>query len=197
MSKLFYQGHGSYRLVSDEGIVVYIDPYAGEGYDLTADLVLISHEHGDHNQVNLIHQGKDCRILRPENMLRAGVYESLTIHGITIEAVPAYNDTHDRNACVGYVILMDDKKIYASGDTSCTDYMREKLSQEQLDYAFLPIDGIYNMNPEEASQCAKIIGAKHTIPIHMKPGALFDRKMAEAFEAQGRIIVEPNQEVEL
>lgn len=197
MSKLFYQGHGSYRLVSDEGIVIYIDPYAGEGYNLIADLILISHEHGDHNQVNLVRQGKDCRILRPENMLKAGKYKSLTIHGIAIEAVPAYNDKHDRNACVGYVIAMDGKKIYASGDTSCTDYMRENLSKEQLDYAFLPIDGVYNMNLEEASECAKIIGAKHTVPIHMKPGALFDRTMAESFEAQGRIIVEPNQEVVL
>ena len=40
---LLYQGHGSLRIVTCEGKVIYIDPYAGEGYDLSADLILITH----------------------------------------------------------------------------------------------------------------------------------------------------------
>ena len=48
MTELLYQGHGSYRLTSEHGAVVYIDPFAGEGYDKPADLVLVSHEHSDH-----------------------------------------------------------------------------------------------------------------------------------------------------
>ncbi len=40
MAKLLYQGHGSARLTTDEGKIVYIDPYAGGGYDLSADLIL-------------------------------------------------------------------------------------------------------------------------------------------------------------
>ena len=35
MAELLYQGHGSYRIVSNEGVVIYVDPYAGEGYDGT------------------------------------------------------------------------------------------------------------------------------------------------------------------
>jgi L-ascorbate metabolism protein UlaG (beta-lactamase superfamily) len=66
-----------------------------------------------------------------------------------------------------------------------------------LDWAILPIDGIYNMGPEEAAACARIIGAKHTIPVHMKPGNLFDEKMAQAFLAQGRVIARPGEEIAL
>ena len=44
MAKLLYQGHGSLRIVTDEEIVIYIDPYAGEGYDLPADLILVTHQ---------------------------------------------------------------------------------------------------------------------------------------------------------
>ena len=51
MSKVLYQGHGSFRLTTAKGTVVYIDPYAGKGYDKPADLVLVSHEHSDHNAV--------------------------------------------------------------------------------------------------------------------------------------------------
>lgn len=197
MGKLLYQGHGSYRIVSDKGTVIYVDPYAGEGYSVPADIVLVSHEHADHNQLILIHQKKDCVILRSENIFVDGVYGSQTIDDIFIQAVPAYNDKHDRNKCVGYVIALDGVNVYASGDTSCTDYMRDVLSKEKIDYALLPIDGIFNMNPEEATACAEVLGAVHTIPIHMTPGALFDQKKAASFVAESRLILEPKDEIEL
>jgi len=197
MGKLLYQGHGSYRIVSDKGTVIYVDPYAGVGYHLPADIVLVSHEHADHNQLILIHQKKDCVVRLPEIIFVDGVYESRTIEDISIQAVPAYNDKHDRSKCVGYVIALDGVKVYASGDTSCTDYIKDVLSREKIDYALLPIDGVFNMSPEEASACAKILGAVHTIPIHMTPGALFDRKKAERFMAESRLILEPKEEIEL
>lgn len=197
MGKLLYQGHGSYRIVSDKGIVIYVDPYAGEGYNLPADIVLVSHEHADHNQLTLLDQKAGCVILRPEIIFVDGVYGSRTIQDISIQAVPAYNDKHDRNKCVGYIIELDGVKVYASGDTSCTDYMKHVIAKEKIDYALLPIDGIFNMSPKEASACAKVIGAVHTIPIHMTPGALFDRKKAENFKAEGRIILEPQEEIKL
>ncbi|MBC3798553.1 MBL fold metallo-hydrolase [Acetobacterium tundrae] len=195
MGKLLYQGHGSYRIVTDNGIVIYVDPFAGEGYDLPADLVLVSHEHPDHNKLSLLNQKKGCTILRPETILIGGVYGSRKIDDISIQAVPAYNAKHDKNHCVGYLIELDGIKIYASGDTSFTDYMSDVLSKEKIAYALLPIDGIFNMNPEEASKCAEVIGAIHTIPIHMKPGALFDRQIAQSFVSKGRLILAPKEEI--
>lgn len=197
MGKLFYHGHGSYRIISEQGTVIYVDPFAGTGYDLPADIVLITHEHPDHNNLTLLHPKESCVVIRPETILINGVYGNETINDVTIQAVPAYNSGHDKNKCVGYLITLDGLKIYASGDTSTTDYMKDTLSNEAIDYALLPIDGFYNMGPDEASACAAVIGAVHTIPIHMKPGALFDRKMAEAFVAEGRLILEPNQEITL
>ena len=64
MAKFYYQGHGSYRITSDEGVVIYVDPYAGDGYDLPADLIIVTHEHTDHNQVQLVNLKKDGVILR-------------------------------------------------------------------------------------------------------------------------------------
>jgi len=197
MAELFYQGHGSFRLVSDRGVVIYVDPYTGEGYDLPADIVLITHEHHDHNRLKIVPQKPECVVLRPENMLVNGNYQSRTVLGIEIKAVPAYNRNHDVNSCVGYLIKIDGKKVYAAGDTSRTDFMQDVLPKENLDYALLPMDGRYNMDMEEAAECAEIIGAKHTIPIHMKPGKLFDEDMAEAFKAKGKIIVKPNETIKL
>lgn len=64
MAELLYQGHGSYRIVSNEGVVIYVDPYAGEGYEMPADIVIVTHEHSDHNQVDLVTLKDDGVILR-------------------------------------------------------------------------------------------------------------------------------------
>ena len=62
--KLLYQGHGSLRVVTAEGKVIYIDPYAGEGYDLPADLILMTHGHQDHTAVKLIKTNNEgCRTI--------------------------------------------------------------------------------------------------------------------------------------
>ena len=53
------------------------------------------------------------------------------------------------------------------------------------------------MDLEEASACADLIGAKYSIPIHLKPGALFDRGRAERFTGKNRLIVQPGEEIEL
>lgn len=196
MAQLFYHGHGSYRITGKTGVTVYIDPYAGEGYDKPADIILVTHEHGDHNNVGLVPQKPGCRIVRSADVLHDGEYAMLTICGVQIEAVQAYNGHHQKDECVGFILTLDGVTVYASGDTSETEQMKSFASRA-IDWALLPIDGIYNMGPEEASACAKLIGAAHTIPIHMKPGALFSKGCAEKFHANGRVIVKPGETVEL
>jgi len=60
------------------------------------------------------------------------------------------------------------------------------------------------MDVAEASECAKLVAARHSIPVHLvpmndpnDPAQLFDRERAEAFQAPGRIIMEPGEELEL
>ena len=196
VTKLFYQGHGSFRLISADGIVIYVDPYAGEGYDAPADIILVTHQHGDHNQVNLPARKENCAVITQVEALAGGTYQTLSVSGIEIEAVQAYNKNHDIKNCVGYIITIDGIKVYAAGDTSTTEQMAA-FPEKALSYALLPCDGIYNMDLEEAAACAALIGAKYTIPIHMKPGALFDRARAEQFNASNRLIVEAGEEITL
>ena len=47
-ARLLYMGQASIRIVTIEGKVIYIDPFAGDQYDLAADLILITHGHRDH-----------------------------------------------------------------------------------------------------------------------------------------------------
>ena len=196
MPKMFYQGHGSFRLTADDGRVVYVDPYAGEGYDLPADIILVSHQHGDHNQIQLCAQKPGCKIISNAEALAGGKHNSFDVGGIHILAVEAYNKNHDPAQCVGFIITIDGVKIYACGDTSKTEQMKT-FAGLGLDYAILCGDGFYNMGPAEAAECARLIKAKNNIIIHLKPGELFDREIAESWDAPNKIIVEPNEEISL
>lgn len=71
------------------------------------------------------------------------------------------------------------------------------LAEKNIDYAFFCCDGIYNMGLDEAAECAGLVGAKHNIPYHVtaKEGVVFDRELAEQFEAPKRLIVEAGEEI--
>ena len=195
MAKLLYQGHGSLRLTADDGRVIYIDPYKGKGYDMPADIILVTHQHHDHNKISLCTQKNGCRVITNVEALENGVHNSFDVDGITIQAVEAMNKKHDPKECVGYIITIDGVKIYASGDTSKTNQM-ESFALLKLDYALFPGDGIYNMGLAEAAECARIVGAKHNSIIHVVPGALI-RKFARKWNAPNKLILEPMEEIEL
>lgn len=201
MTEILYQGHGSLRITAPEGMVIYIDPFIGEGYDRPADLILVTHQHFDHTKVKKPAKKDGCVIWTHRDFLDGGNYLTKTLGEAEIRAVEAYNKNHSRDECVGFVLRFGGTKIYVAGDTSKTDMM-SSLAAENLDCAFLPIDGKYNMDPSEAAQCASLIKAKRVVPYHMVPASPlsakgFDLKRAEAFHAENRVILPAGQTLEI
>ncbi len=197
-----YLGRASVRVQTREGKVIYIDPFAGEDawYDLPADLILVTHDHFDHNAVDRVKNRSDgCRIITQAEALTKDGYQTFETDFVTVRAVEAgYNRNHSKNACVGYLLtLSDGKKIYLSGDTSTAPQMAE-LKDEQIDYAFFCCDGVYNMDAQEAAACAVTVGAKHNIPYHVTASEAnyhFDRAAAERFSAPGLLILNPGEAI--
>lgn len=196
MATLLYQGHGSLRLTTDGGKVIYIDPYAGEGYDQPADLILVTHQHYDHNCINLPAKKEGCVIWQNFDALKDGKYQTLSLDYVTVKAVEAYNHHHPKAECVGYIVTTDGKSIYFAGDTGETNEMAQ-MAKLKLDYAVLPMDYVYTMDIDETIRCAKLIAAKHTIPVHMAPGHLYDLQRAKKFVAPGALLVQPGESIRL
>ncbi|MGI6178103.1 MAG: MBL fold metallo-hydrolase [Eubacterium sp.] len=199
-AKAVYLGHGSLRFDLPDGGSIYVDPFSGSDEDYTrpADLILRTHDHFDHTAFSRIKkQNPGCRTITEKEALSGGEYKTFDLGFVKAEAVAAGNNkNHDIKKCVGYVLTFPDGgTVYISGDTSKTAQM-EELGRRGLDYAFFCCDGVYNMGPEEASECAAIVKAGHSIPYHMlpaKPGNDFNRRTAEKFKNERRLILAPGE----
>ena len=207
MTELFYNGHGSWRLTTNSENVIYIDPCSGSGYDLPANAVLVTHEHPDHNVVDKMPHASGCTVLRPADFQPScGNYKQFDVCGIHIQPVQAgFNKDHDVAKCIGLVIDVDGVRVYFTGDTSMTDDMRcGKLAEMNIDYALFSCDGFFNMDVEEAIECAKLVKAKHNIPEHMVPmfdtndqSNLFSEDVAKRFQVEGRLVIRPGASIKL
>ncbi len=178
--KLEWLGHDTFRITA-EGKVIYTDPYALDENPQKADIILISHEHFDHcdrRKIDLIAE-KETKVIapaacaskidRPFVMISAG--RKLKADGILIEVVEAYNVNkkrpdghpfHPKGDGVGYIITLNNKRVYFAGDT---DFIPE-MKEIKADIALLPISGTYVMTAEEAAQAVEAIGPKYVIPMH-------------------------------
>ena len=160
-------GHASVKIKTAEGVVIYIDPYYAGDYSEEADIILVSHEHSDHNKINLCKQKTGCIVLRASDTInkKDGTYNIFDIAGVTVQPVPAANKNHKIDSSTGFVLTFDGLKVYHSGDTSKLDQMADLIALD-IDYALFPIDGKYNMDGAEAMACAALVGAKHNTPMH-------------------------------
>ena len=160
-------GHASMKIKTGEGVVIYIDPFYEGDYSEAADIILSSHEHDDHNQIRLVTQKPDCKVLRVKDTLNPDLsHNHFSIKGVEIEPVAAGgNPNHHPDNTNGFLLTFDGLTVYHPGDTSKIPEM-EALRDVPIDYAFYPIDGEYNMDAFEATECANLIGAKHNTPMH-------------------------------
>lgn len=176
-------GHGS-LMMEFNGNILHLDPSSREAdYSKLpdADLVIITHHHGDHcdpkaysevaneNTMTFLTQlAKDK--LEEGTVIKNG--ESASYGWIDIETIPAYNLVHKRDngeffhpkgCCNSYVLTIDGLRIFIGGDTENTPEMK---ALKNIDVAFLPMNLPYTMTPEMVADAAKAFKPKVLYPYH-------------------------------
>lgn len=202
-NRLTYLGHASIKINTIDNIVIYIDPWAGDDYSEPADIILVTHGHRDHNDIDKVAKKDAHKIIAATKAVPNSDYAQYvksddvkSVMGIKITAVPAFNKNHQKDRCVGFIIEFQGIKLYHAGDTSLITEMNE-LADHNITYALLPMDDVYNMGPLEAMECAEIIKAKYYIPIHTGPNGVYSQENIDKFAVANKIVLKPGDGLEL
>ena len=182
--KITWLGHDTFKLSNGKTIV--IDPYRLKK-EHKADLLLITHEHFDHlskediakvaDENTSIVAAKQCEQelnnVKKKELIIVKPRDKVKVQGIDIEAVEAYNTNkinpstnkpfHPKeDQKVGYVVTLNNIRIYHAGDTDAIP----EMSNIKADVALLPVSGTYVMTAEEAVEAVKMLKPKLAIPMH-------------------------------
>lgn len=168
--KIKWYGHAAFNLTTQDGTRIIIDPYQSGAFGGAlsygkiqdeADIVLISHDHDDHNYTKDI-KGKYVIINS------AG---EKTIKNVKIKAIPAYHDPSkgsERGKNLIFVIEADGLKVAHAGDLGHTLSKDTVKEIGTIDILLLPVGGFYTIDPREATKVMEDIRPLVTIPMHFK-----------------------------
>jgi len=197
LDSLTYYGHSFVKIKTAQGMVVYIDPYNVNAFADSADVVLISHEHSDHNEISRVKRKTTCQVIRAANAISGSSYNTFTVGGVTITGFPAYNGYHTKSSSVGFIVAFNGIKLYHAGDTGNITEMAD-LTSQHINYALIPMDGTYTMTPEAATTMAATIQAAHDVPIHtIPPPGSYSDAIVGRFTSPNKLIVRPGSTIEL
>ena len=181
--KITFLGHGSLMLAFN-GKNIYVDPFsrvADYSQLPEADVVLITHEHRDHLDLQALASVRTERtvVVLTETCARqveGGIVmqneDERIVNEMRVEAVPAYNlvhkrengqPFHPRGVGNGYVLTFGDKRVYVAGDT---ENIPEMKKLQGIHCAFLPMNLPYTMTPEMVADAAQAFQPNILYPYH-------------------------------
>jgi L-ascorbate metabolism protein UlaG (beta-lactamase superfamily) len=162
--EISYLGHSSFRIKGKLAVLVTdpFDAYVGFKFPkVEADIVLVSHDHQDHNQKELV-EGNPYVIEGP------GEYE---VKGVSVLGLATYHDEvagEKRGKNTVYRIELEGMSLCHLGD------LGHSLSSAQLgevngvDVLFVPVGGLYTIGPKRAVEVIGQIEPKIVIPMHYR-----------------------------
>lgn len=180
MATLRWLGHSSFYLRSPAGVHVLIDPLNDElGHPLpelpNIDLVLLSHEHGDHANVALAPGRPKVVLGATTDVWHAGDVQQGDVSATII--VGAYHDqvqgtARGRTALIS--IAVGDLRLLHLGDLGHTLDANLIAQTKGHDVALVPVGGRFTIDGAQAAQVVDQIGTRVAIPMHYRPS---DREM--------------------
>ena len=178
--EIFWLGHAAFKVKTDSGRVIYLDPYQLKDGEEKADIIVSSHSHGDHFSAGDIKKimKDDTVVLGPESIssnlkqfdgqpIKLG--DSFDYKDLSIELMPSYNikkQNHPKSSgWAGIIVRSGGKSVYHAGDTERIPEMKE-LANKDITVALLPCGGTYTMGFDEATDSAVDIQPEIAVPMH-------------------------------
>lgn len=206
--KLQYLGHSAFRIVSEKGISIVIDPFLDrnplatlKSDQLSSEYIVLTHAHGDHvgDTLSLAKKG-NTTIIGVGELMSMFAEKGYKTHSMQIggafrfdfgrlKLVPALHGslTHDgryAGLAAGVVLSIDGKNIYHCGDTGIFGDMKLIGEMQPIDLLLIPIGGNYTMDADDALWAVKLVQPKLAIPMHYNTFPLIK---ADPHEFVGRL----------
>ncbi len=193
MATLTWLGHASFRVDTDEGERLYVDPWLGgptfpdgEKDPDRADAILVTHGHGDHaSDVAGLQQKLGCKVLGMVELMdwltRNGVADdaavgfnkggTVTVGGVRVTMTNAFHSSSAPDGSyagepAGLVVRFGRHSVYFAGDTCVFGDMQLIARLYAPTVAVLPIGDHYTMGPEEAAVALELLGNPRCVPCH-------------------------------
>ncbi len=183
-----WYGHGT-ALLDIDGTRVLVDPFFTgnpaapiQAEAVTCDFILVSHGHGDH-VADLVPVAKrtGAQIISNFEIATWAQNQGLTAHGQSIggghtfpfgyvkltqaQHGSAMPDGSYGGQPAGFLLTAGEQKVYLACDTGLFGDM-QLIGDEGIALATLPIGDNFTMGPDDALRAAKLIRARHYIPVH-------------------------------
>jgi L-ascorbate metabolism protein UlaG (beta-lactamase superfamily) len=184
--RVTYLGHASFKVESD-GKTVFVDPWLNgptspiKVNDVQkADIVLVTHDHGDHGYQEAIEickktgayfvainelaiQAREDEGLEKVHPLNIG--GSVNVGGVEITLVQAFHSC-EVGAPTGFIVKFPSDTFYHAGDTGLFAAMELFGQLYEIDVFFAPIGSYYTMDIDQAALATKLVKPKVVVPMH-------------------------------
>ncbi|MBI2858936.1 MAG: MBL fold metallo-hydrolase [Chloroflexi bacterium] len=189
--KIKYLGHASFLITSQSGTRIITDPYTVGGQlsykpiAEAADIVTVSHGHGDHNNSNGI-KGNPA-VIDSEG--------SAQTKGIEFKGIPTFHDlaqVKDRGNNIVFCFTIDGINVCHVGDLGHLLNAEQAGEVGRPDVLMVLVGGYYAIGPAEATKLVEQLKPAITIPMHYKnPSCGYPISPVEDFLKGKKAVVRP------
>ncbi|MFP3879451.1 MAG: MBL fold metallo-hydrolase [Dehalococcoidia bacterium] len=179
--KIRWLGHACFLITTGDGVRIITDPYAVGGgiqyspIEESADVVLVSHDHDDHNNVSAV-QGN------PEVIRGTSVK---TVKGVQFKGIGTHHDTaggKQRGTNTVFCFASEDTKLCHLGDLGHVLTSEQVDNIGAVDILFVPVGGVFTIDASAASQVCGQLKPRLVVPMHFKtPGCAYPIAGVEDF----------------
>jgi len=163
--KIKWLGHASFMITSETGTKIITDPYVttetlnyGEIKE-SADIVTVSHEHSDHNNVSAVKGNPEV------------VRGTAKAKGIEFRGIPTYHDDAEgqqRGKNTIFCFEVDGIRVCHLGDLGHQLSAQQVAELGRIDILLIPVGGFYTIDAKVAGQLCDRLKPKVIVPMHYK-----------------------------
>jgi len=163
--KIKWLGHASFMITSETGVKIITDPYvAAENLKYgeikeSADIVTVSHEHGDHSNVSGVRGNPEA------------IRGTAEVKGIEFKGIPTYHDDangQQRGKNTIFCFAVDGVRVCHLGDLGHQLNDKQMAELGSVEVFLVPVGGNYTIDAKVASQLCDRLKPKVIIPMHFK-----------------------------